>query len=131
MVKYIDELLAELDKDISNGVDLVKYKGNAALREILKHACLPQFKFILPEEAPPYKKDAAPQGMSMSNIYQEVRRFYVFLRADLKPVKREGLFISLLEGLHPNEAEVMILVKDQTLHYKYPNIRLETIQSLL
>jgi len=32
------------------------------------------------------------------------------------------LFISMLEGCHPSEAEVLIAIKDQTLHKKYPKI---------
>ena len=47
---------------------------------------------------------------------------YVFCRADLKPVKRESLFISFLEGVHPTEAKMLIAVKEQALHKLYPKI---------
>ena len=31
----------------------------------------------------------------------------------LRPMKREQLFMQLLEGLHPDEAEIICLVKDK------------------
>ena len=77
---------------------------------------------ILPEGIPPYKPAAEPLGMTPTNLFSEMRRLYVFCRADLTKLKREGLFISMLEGCHPSEAEVLIAVKDQTLHKKYPKI---------
>ena len=37
----------------------------------------------------------------------------------LRPVKREQLFMQLLEGLHPDESEIICLVKDKNLKKKY------------
>ena len=37
----------------------------------------------------------------------------------LRPMKREQLFMQLLEGLHPDEAEIICLVKDKNLKKKY------------
>jgi hypothetical protein len=61
-------------------------------------------------------------GMTPTNMFSEARRMYVFTRKDLSNVKRESLFISLLEGVHPEEAKVLIAVKDQKLHKMYPKI---------
>jgi hypothetical protein len=47
---------------------------------------------------------------------------YVFTRKDLTAIKRESLFISLLEGVHPDEAKVLVAMKDQKLHKMYPKI---------
>lgn len=118
--KFIPEILDEINNDVST---IVNYKSNTALKILLEYAFLPEKKFVLPEGTPPYKKDAAPPGMSPSNFVQEFRRLYIFTAArDLHPVRRETLFVSLLEGLHPTEADVLIAVKDQTLGLKYPNI---------
>ena len=40
----------------------------------------------------------------------------------LRPVKREQLFMQLLEGLHPDEAEIICLVKDKNLKKKYKGL---------
>jgi hypothetical protein len=92
------------------------------------HAFVPQKKFILPEGEPPYKPSAEPMGMTPTNLFTELRRMYVFLREDLTPLKRESLFISLLEGVHPEEAKMLIAVKDQELHKLYPKINRKLLE---
>jgi len=119
MAKYITEILDEINSDPKK---IEQYKGNAALRLIFEHGFIPEKKFVLPEGDPPYKKDAAPIGMSPANLYQEVRKLYVFCRADLNAIRRETLFIQLLENLHPSEAELILAIKDQRIPKKYPKI---------
>ena len=119
MRKYVTEMLDEINNDPDK---LALYKEDAALRIILMHAFVPEKKFILPEGEPPFKAAAEPMGMTPTNLFSELRRLYVFCRADLKPIKRESLFISFLEGVHPTEAKMLIAVKDQELHKLYPKI---------
>lgn len=119
MAKYITEILDEVNSDPKK---IEQYKGNAALRLIFEHAFIPEKKFVLPEGEPPFKKDAAPLGMSPANLYQEVRKLYVFCRADLTAIRRETLFIQLLENLHPSEADLILAIKEQKLTKKYPKI---------
>ena len=119
MRKYVTQMLDEINSEPDK---LALYKDDAALRIILMHAFVPEKKFILPEGEPPFKPAAEPMGMTPTNLFSELRRMYVFLREDLKPIKRESLFISLLEGVHPEEAKMLIAVKDQTLHKLYPKI---------
>ena len=99
-IRFLPEMLDEIDKDPK--LLSTKYRGNSALKIIFEYAFLPEKKFLLPEDEPPYRPDAAPIGMSPAILTQELRRLYVFLRNDLKPIKREGLFISLLESVHPS-----------------------------
>lgn len=119
MKKFITEILEDVNADITQ---LIKYKDNAALKKVFEYSFYPENKFILPETTPPFKRDPAPLGMSPSNFLMEIRRFYVFCREDLKPIKREQLFISLLEGLHPSEADLLLAIKDQNLSRLYPKI---------
>lgn len=119
MAKYITEILDEINKDPKV---IEQYKANSALRLIFEHAFLPEKKFALPEGDPPYKKDAAPIGMSPGNLYQEVRKLYVFCRTDLQALRKETIFVQLLENIHPSEAELILAVKDQALTKKYPKI---------
>ena len=119
MRKYVTEMLKEINDDPKA---IANYKDDAVLKLILQYAFDPSKKMILPEGTPPFKPADEPLGMTPTNLFSEMRRLYVFCRADLKPLKRESLFISMLEGCHPTEAEVLIAVKDQTLHKKYPKI---------
>jgi len=37
----------------------------------------------------------------------------------LSSIRREVMFINILEGLHPEEAEILVLIKDGNLSNKY------------
>lgn len=124
MRKYLTQMLEEINNDpkaINN------YKNDAVLKIAFEYAFDPKKKMILPEGTPPFKPAAEPLGMTPTNLFSEMRRMYVFCRADLRPLKRESLFISLLEGVHPTEAEVLIAIKDQTLHKMYKKITLKLV----
>ena len=123
MRKYVTQVFEDIN---SNPKLLEQYSKdslyNVLIQTICEYAFDPAKKWILPEGEPPYKAAAEPLGMTPTNLYGELRRLYVFTREDLKPVKREQLFISLLEGVHPDEAKFLCAVKDQTLHKLYPKI---------
>lgn len=119
MKTYLTEMLKEINE---NPKAIEKYKNEFILKALFAHAFLPTHKWILPEGEPPFKPTAEPLGMTPTNLFTEARRLYVFMRADLAPVKRESMYISLLEGIHPEEAKVLIAVKDQKLHKLYPKI---------
>ena len=118
--KYIVEILEEVNNDTSL---LANYKTNAALKFIFEYAFIPEKKFDLPEGEPPFKADAAPIGMSPANFTQETKKLYVFTKErPLNHVRREQLFIQLLENVHPSEAKLLVAVKDQKLNKLYKNI---------
>jgi hypothetical protein len=119
MRKYLTQMLDEINTDPSK-VD--SYKDDFLLKVISAHAFLEEYKMILPEGEPPFKPAAEPMGMTPTNLFNECKRFYVFCRKDLTSSKRESLFISLLEGIHPDEAKVLIALKDQNLGKLYPKI---------
>lgn len=127
MTPYINEILAEINANPA--LLSAKYGDNAAVRTLLEYAFDASKKFILPEGDPPFTPDAAPIGMSPSNFYQQIRKLYIFTRADLSANRREQLFIQMLESLHPTEAKVCLLVKDQTLTSAYPNITASLVAS--
>lgn len=57
-----------------------------------------------------------------TTLRNEYELFYNFVRGgndSLSKIRRETIFINMLQGLHPKEAEIMILVKDKLLQNKY------------
>ena len=53
-----------------------------------------------------------------TTIRREFKHFYHFIRGGndaMSAVRRETMFINILEGLHPLEAEIVCLVKDKKL----------------
>lgn len=56
---------------------------------------------------------------SLRNEYNKLFNFVKGGNDDLNSIRRETMFIQILEGLHPLEAEMLILVKDKKLSEKY------------
>ena len=57
-----------------------------------------------------------------TTIRREARHFYRFVKggdSGLNSIRRETMFINILQGLHPLEAEILTLVKDKNLSDKY------------
>ena len=62
------------------------------------------------------------QDQGRSSIRKEYTKFYNFIKGGndgLSSLRRETMFINVLEGLHPLEAEILFLVKDKKLETKY------------
>ena len=66
--------------------------------------------------------NAADMKKGKTTIRKEYLRFYNFCKGgndQLKSLRRETMFIQMLEGLHPLDAEILCLVKDKELETKY------------
>ena len=62
------------------------------------------------------------QDQGKASIRKEYSKFYNFLKGGnngLTNLRRETMFINILEGLHPLEAEILVLVKDKKLTDRY------------
>jgi hypothetical protein len=62
------------------------------------------------------------QDQGFSSIRKEYTKFYNFIKGGndgLSSLRRETMFINILQGLHPLEAEILCLVKDKKLETKY------------
>ena len=69
-------------------------------------------------------------GRNKTTIRREYQNFYHYVQGgngSLSTVRREMMFIDLLQGLHPREAEILVLVKDKDLGTKY-NISLDNVK---
>ena len=119
MKQYLTEILKEINEDPKT---IEKHKNEFLLKVLFAHNFLPSHKMLLPEGEPPFKPADQPVGMCDTNLFLEAKKMYVFMRQDLKAMKRESLFIGLLEGIHPTEAAILIAVKDQKLQKMYPKI---------
>jgi len=67
-------------------------------------------------------KSLGAMDQGQTTILKEYKMFYNFIRGgndSLSSLRIETMFINILEGLHPLEAEILILVKDKKLQTKY------------
>ena len=65
-----------------------------------------------------------------TTIRREIKNFYHFVKGGndgMNNMRRESMFINILQGLHPLEAEIVCLVKDGKLSDKY-NITREIVE---
>lgn len=106
-------------KTANDKAALLQQHASDPLLIILRYAFDPNIKFLLPEGAPPYKPcEFLDQE---SRLYAELRRLYLFVEGgnpSLTKVKREFLFIQLLESIDKQDAELLCAVKDKKLPYK-------------
>lgn len=89
------------------------------IRIILQYCFHPSAKWALPEGDAPYTPCEYPNVENM--LYSEAKKLYLFLEGgndDLSQLKRERMFIDLLESIAPNDAELMISVKDKKLPFE-------------
>ena len=73
-----------------------------------------------------HEMDSFSMGSSDKNGHTTIRRefknFYHFIKGgndSMNSVRRETMFINILEGLHPLEADVVCLCKDKNLSDRY------------
>jgi len=69
-------------------------------------------------------------GRNKTSIRHEFKNFYHFVQGgnnELSTTRREMIFINMLQGLHPKEAEILVLIKDKDLQSRY-NISLENVK---
>mgnify|MGYP001403434964 FL=1 len=77
---------------------------------------------VVPEGEVPYKENEVPIGTDHTSLRREYKHLYNFVKGGndgLSSLRRETMFIQMLEGLHPEEAKILCLVKDKRLQTKY------------
>ena len=109
------------DKKIS----ILREHDTDSLRMIIKSSFDPNIKWVLPEGSVPFKPNEAPEGTEHTLLVQEAKKLWHFIEgADNQTprMKKETMFIQMLEGLHKDEAEVLCHTKDKILHQKYKGL---------
>ena len=121
-------LISEVLQKVSNAktkaekVKLLREYNTNALRSILIANYDETVISLLPEGDVPYTPNDAPKGTEHTVLEKEYRRLYLFFKGgsnSLKQSQRENLFVQMLEGLHEEEAQLLVLVKDKALQKKY------------
>ena len=85
----------------------------------------------IPDGQVPYKENEVPVGTDHTSLRREWKQLYHFIKGGndtLSTLRRESMFIQLLEGLHPKEAEIICLIKDKELEEVYPKVTLDVVK---
>jgi hypothetical protein len=104
--------------------------NSQALRSLLIWNFDESVRSALPDGEVPYRKNDTAKGLNHTYLENEQKKFSYFVKGGLNisSMKREEIFIGVLETLHPEEAEVLCAVKDKALQKKYTRISKTLIQ---
>ena len=103
-------------------VKLLKENNHPALQDILRINFDADVVSVLPAGAPPYEKDDAPKGHSQTSLFRTHKQFKYFFKGPIanqaQPIRRESIFLNIIETMHPSESELLISAKDKALKIK-------------
>ena len=125
------ELMSEILKKVNNAKDkpkkiaILKENATAPLKQVLKGAFDPSIKWDLPEGNPPYIANEAPIGTEHGLLRNEAKRLWHFVTgadAETTKTQKETMFIQILEGLHADEAKVLLGMKNKSLNKMYKGL---------
>jgi hypothetical protein len=133
MVLLLSEILDLVDKAKTREekLSLLRKHEMPVLRGILKINFHPEKLMDLPEGEPPFRKEGGkPAGYQETNLITEYRRFYIWLdpKQNLPKLRKEKLFIEMLEGLHVSEAELICHAKDKMIQKKWKTIKEDLVR---
>ena len=112
-------------------IELLRQHNTDALRMVLKSSFDPRIEWELPEGDVPYTVNEAPEGTEHNMLVHEARTLYHYIKGGnpkLTQNRRENMFIQLLEGLHRDEAEIIVAAKDKGLHRKYKGLSANVVR---
>ena len=122
--KLVSEILEKAGTIVKREerVKFLKENKSPGLTDLLRINYDADIVSLLPLGAPPYQKDDAPKGYEYTHLNKAYTQFKYFFKGPIangmKPLKREALFLNLLETLHPEEAELLIAAKDKNMKLK-------------
>ena len=100
--------------------EILKSRDNYATRALLQLNFHPDVKWHIPKGSPPYTPSQEADSTEGS-IHFEVKKLNYFVKGgghDLSMLKRESMYVQLLERVAAKDAKLLIAVKDQNLSYK-------------
>ena len=129
---FVQEILelANKQRRIDDRIEILKEYRNDALTAILIWNFDESIISVVPDGEVPYEKNDVPIGTDHTTLRREWKNLYNFVKGGndtLSSIRRETMFIQMLEGLHPDEAEILCLVKDKILARKYPKLNQEIV----
>ena len=125
--KEISEQKTHLQK-----VKHLKENRNNMVDLLLELAFSRDIRITLPEGSPDYQKTGEVELYNATLLYANRRQIEMFINdntARVPELKREQLFIDLLENLDPAESQLLIEVKDKKLE-SYPGITKKVIEKV-
>jgi hypothetical protein len=125
MKKCIADILNDANKieNEEQRAEFIRNNYSLAMETVFRGIFDESIVWDLPLGAPPYKENNLPDSESV--FYTECRRLYIFVKGgadNVSRLRKETLFIELLEMLHPNDAKLLLCMKDKINPYENINV---------
>jgi hypothetical protein len=127
-VAEILKKISDLPDENSRQISLATCADNTVLVMSLKYMFDPEIVFELPSGEPPYRPNEYLD--QQSNYYSQFRKMYLFIRGgneNLQGLKREAVFIQFIESIDPEDAKMVIAMKDKVS--PYPGITYDLVRN--
>lgn len=134
MVSEVINHAAKLNK--KEQIEYLRSNDSIPLRNVLKAGCCKSIEFLLPQGDPPYTPSQAVEAQGM--FFANARKLYLFIKGgndNLNQIKRETLYIQLLETVHADDAKILLLMKDKKLPLDanvvkeaFPDLNIDPVQ---
>ena len=121
---FVHEILelASKQRTRAKKVEILQEYANPALKSLFIWNFDDTVISMVPAGEVPYNPNEVPVGTDHTSLRKEYKHLFNFVRGgndSLTSLRRETMFIQMLEGLHPEEAKILCLVKDKSLQSKY------------
>ena len=118
-------LVEEVDKQ-AHGLKVYNDR-NGAVSKVLKWAFDENINSTLPDGPTPYGNNLAPASdLTETSLRFEHKLFRYFVTEELPNLKREQMWVGMLEGIPAKEAEMMDLIHQGKFPFK--NIKVEAVK---
>lgn len=106
-------LISEVFQEVSQAsteeqkVSLLRKHYSPAMEDVIQWAYNSNIT-LFTTEIPPYTPDQSPDGLALTSLYSEHKRFYMFLNdTRINSDRKTILLIQMLEALSLNEAKIL------------------------
>ena len=112
MKQYVYEVIEEVNKKKTNKekIKVLKENESWALKDVIRGSMDSTVQWNLPTGEPPY--NAAPDHSHPANLLRENKKFAYLVKGGqgdkIPAYKRENIFIGIIEGVHPEDAKLVI-----------------------
>lgn len=129
----VHEIFTQINnaKDKPKKIEVLKKHDTPAMRSLLKAAFDPKIEWDLPDGIPPYIKNEAPAGTEHTSLLTEAKRLYHFIvggNNTINKLKKETMFIQMLEGLQEKDAEVLVAIKNKNLNTTFKGLTAQMVK---
>jgi hypothetical protein len=111
--------ISEIDNTADRAAAMQAHRYANAIKQVCEYTYNDNITWLLPEGIPPYRpcEFVDVEGRFIA----ELRKLYLFVEGgnpNLSKLRRESLFIQLIESIDPKDAKLILSMKEKKLPFK-------------